>query len=349
VTLVGGATTTAYDMAFAHDEIGIRDADDGTIDFENGNKALKGTEGADSFDVAVDGNADQKARDWSLTGNGGNDVLRGNDGDDMISGGAGADKLRGERSDDLIVMDAADTAIADAINGGLGYDIVMVEGAAGVSLNLTLAEVEAFYGGEGNDVVTSTGSLGVYANGGDGNDGLYGSAEGDYLIGGAGNDTLSGGDEGDYLHGGEGIDALYGGAGDDVVVADTEDSFATGKVLGGAGYDTLIVTGEDTTARTFNLQAMQFEGAVVRAGRRRLAAPRAAVYCRTAAAVATPLRMPDDCDHDPFRRCAFDLLKQLKQKNSRTTNTRYLVLCSGRLIASSQHSVCGDASVTSPR
>jgi hypothetical protein len=85
-TAAGGGTTTAYDMAFAHNEIGIRDADDGTIDFEDGNKALKGTEGADSFDVAVDAHADPKARDWSLTGNGGNDVLRGNDGDDMISG-----------------------------------------------------------------------------------------------------------------------------------------------------------------------------------------------------------------------------------------------------------------------
>ena len=75
-TAAGGGTTTAYDMAFAHDEIGIRDADDGTIDSENGNKALKGTEGADSIDVGVTGIADQRARDWSLTGNGGNDVLR---------------------------------------------------------------------------------------------------------------------------------------------------------------------------------------------------------------------------------------------------------------------------------
>jgi hypothetical protein len=63
----------------------------------------------------------------------------------------------------------------------------MVEGAGGVTLNLTAAAVEAFYGGKGKDTATAGGSLGVYLNGGDGNDGLVGSELGDFLIGGAGN------------------------------------------------------------------------------------------------------------------------------------------------------------------
>jgi hypothetical protein len=161
VTLVGGATTTAYDMGFAHNELGIRQDGDGYFTFEDGKREKDCGPGDNTFDVKADRPADDHARAWSITGGEGDDVLHGGEADDMISGDEGADRLFGERGDDLIVMDSDDLVV----NGGLGYDVVMVEGEGGVTLNLTAAAVEAFYGGKGNDTATAGGSLGVYANG----------------------------------------------------------------------------------------------------------------------------------------------------------------------------------------
>ena len=52
--------------------------------------------------------------------------------------------------------------------------------------------------------------------GGDGNDTLTGTAEGDFLLGGDGNDTLVGGFGNDTLNGERGSDKLIGGAGADL-------------------------------------------------------------------------------------------------------------------------------------
>lgn len=96
-------------------------------------------------------------------------------------------------------------------------------------------------------------TLGVYANGGLGDDVLGGSALSDTLVGGAGNDTLTGGAGNDtllggagndILNGGDGVDTLEGGDGSDLYFyADTQ--FIANETVtdgvGGTDVDVLAV------------------------------------------------------------------------------------------------------------
>lgn len=66
----------------------------------------------------------------------------------------------------------------------------------------------------------------IIADGGAGNDTIYGSTNADDISGGAGDDTLYGLDDVDNIDGGDGADLLVGGAGDD-------------GLSGGAGIDTI--------------------------------------------------------------------------------------------------------------
>ena len=58
----------------------------------------------------------------------------------------------------------------------------------------------------------------IIADGGDGNDTIYGSTNADDIKGGAGDDSLYGLDDEDNLDGGDGADLLVGGAGDDALI-----------------------------------------------------------------------------------------------------------------------------------
>lgn len=142
----------------------------------------------------------------TLNGEGGDDVLRGGDGDDRLSGGAGADQLFGEGGD------------SDTLDGGTGPDVFdggpgsadMVSyllRVAGVEVDLasniaTLGEagegdriaggIEAAEGGSGNDVVYGNDGDNHLSGGWIGDDRIAGRKGKDTAIGGAGNDLLSG-------------------------------------------------------------------------------------------------------------------------------------------------------------
>jgi hypothetical protein len=73
----------------------------------------------------------------------------------------------------------------------------------------------------------------ITAEGGDGDDTIYGSINADEINGGAGNDNLYGLDDSDDVDGGEGSDLVVGGAGDD-------------GLTGGTGTDTIY--GDDLRA-----------------------------------------------------------------------------------------------------
>ncbi|WP_421724772.1 calcium-binding protein [Bauldia sp.] len=273
VTLQNGSNTTAYDMSFAYNDLGIKRNDEtNTISFEGGGKQWDGDSGDD---VKVAGTEEP----WQMLGRGGDDKLTGGDFDDMLDGGVGADELKGGRGDDILIVDSDDTLI----KGQLGYDIVLVERDGGVTLDMVKAEVEAFYGGVGDDVVTAEydGSVhgnverptfGAYINGGDGNDSLTGGKKSDYIIGGDGDDTLRGKDGHDYIHGGAGADSIRGNDGNDIIVADLADDIGSdasnlGDVLGGDGFDLLIIaSGADdpvpTGTRILKLADLGFEGGV---------------------------------------------------------------------------------------
>jgi hypothetical protein len=91
---------------------------------------------------------------------------------------------------------------------------------------LTLTEAnDIFVGGDGNEVVRGLGGD-DQLDGNSGDDQLEGGAGDDMLLGGTGDDRLDGGDGSDSLDGGEGSDRLQGGAGSD-------------RLLGGAGDDRL--------------------------------------------------------------------------------------------------------------
>ncbi len=175
----------------------------------------------------------------TLRGNGGDDVLTGGEGNDEINGGAGADQLFGGGGNDFFYIDADDTLI----RGGAGADTVIVDTAAGVTLDMTTAEIEHAVGNAGNDQFDATGStvrVTLRGNGGD--------------------DVLTGGEGNDEINGGAGADQLFGGGGNDFFYIDADDTL----IRGGAGEDTVLV---DTAAGvTLDMTTAEIENAVGNAG-----------------------------------------------------------------------------------
>ena len=133
----------------------------------------------------------------NLTGNSGNNFLRGLVGDDTIDGGAGNDVIRGG-------------AGADVLNGGEGLDILNYRySSVGVAVNLTTGLAE---GGdaEGNTFVNFERLYGSSFG-----DSLVGDDSNNLLLGLLGNDTISGGAGNDNIQGREGKDILTGDSGKD--------------------------------------------------------------------------------------------------------------------------------------
>jgi serralysin len=93
-------------------------------------------------------------------------------------------------------------------------------------------------GGFGDDLLRGLGG-GDFLFGNAGKDALLGDAGNDFLLGGTEMDTLSGGNGNDTLSGGPGVDRILGGDGDDTIVVGADEHFDA--VLGGAGEDTLDV------------------------------------------------------------------------------------------------------------
>jgi Ca2+-binding RTX toxin-like protein len=179
-----------------------------------------------------------------LDGGAGNDLLVGGAGDDWLSGGAGADAFSGGEGDDTQLVDAQD-AQAD-IQGGAGFDIAVVTGSQGVTLNLALAQLEAAIGGRGNDQLSAPGNGRVLLAGGAGNDVLSGGMAGDILLGGAGADLLNGagGDDVYVFQRGDGVDEIR----DQVTVARPRPVLA-GPVVGNAQFQGYLDQGIAFLAR----------------------------------------------------------------------------------------------------
>ena len=154
----------------------------------------------------------------------------------------GADILSGGAGDDLLYIDADDTSV----NGGAGSsDQVIVTGAAGVTLDVAIAEVELAFGAGGNDTFNgASGTSALFMDGGAGDD---------ILTGGSANDTLAGGDGIDRITGGAGNDILNGGAGDDTYFFNLGDGIDTITEATGPGTGNTIVFGPGITAGDITL------------------------------------------------------------------------------------------------
>jgi Ca2+-binding RTX toxin-like protein len=167
-----------------------------------------GTDGDDVL-VGEDGN------NYSFHGYGGNDTLVGANGNDTFDGGAGADTMRGGDGDDLFMYWGSDTPAGDILDGGDGFDDIVLHTAAGQNLALFLTDamrtnIEQVTGLDGTEYLDARElTAGIT---------LDGEGGSDYLVGGQGNDILVGGAGHDFLKGGGGYDILIGGAHDDIFV-----------------------------------------------------------------------------------------------------------------------------------
>ena len=95
----------------------------------------------------------------TMYGGGGDDLIDGGEGNDVMYGGAGLDAMTGGFGDDLFVMDASDTGVGNAMDGGLGYDtvdysasngqVLVLNGpVVGVNVNMSVANVAAAIPGD---------------------------------------------------------------------------------------------------------------------------------------------------------------------------------------------------------
>jgi Ca2+-binding RTX toxin-like protein len=293
VKMTNGSTTTAYDMGFAHENVGIDERMSGdvvtSVRLER-NIGIASTKwlykAADVDGAAVNWNFDSADLDAyyggtgtngndkmsftgsqrrSFAGGAGNDSLSGGKGDDFLVGETGKDKLSGGAGNDVLYVDADDLTVDGAIDGGEGFDVVRVNSPAAVVLDLKETNTEAFFGNDGNDNVHAASDLdGVIESGGGGNDYLYGGSGDDTIIGGEGADRLSGGSGNDTLIGGDGADRLFGGNGDDLIYADENDDFT--EITGGDGFDVLVIDDSADKTHVFttvlNLIDLGFEAAV---------------------------------------------------------------------------------------
>lgn len=173
----------------------------------------------------------------SLTGNAGNNTLKGTALDDKISGKAGNDIIFGRGSADELLGGTG----KDNISGGAGSDVI--KGGAGAdTLNGNKGQ-DRLFGGRGEDAV----------NGGQGSDTLFGGKSDDDLMGGRGKDQLFGGRRDDELRGGKGSDTLDGGQGADELfggrgIDRLDGGRGKDEMTGGGGADTFIFNtrGTDT-------------------------------------------------------------------------------------------------------
>ncbi|WP_109446520.1 calcium-binding protein [Azospirillum sp. TSH64] len=96
------------------------------------------------------------------------------------------------------------------MNGGDGYDTIVVQGSEPVYIDMNVSNIERAFGGVGNDYIYNDyGTVAVEVNAGAGNDWMVGGSANDTLRGGAGNDSFEGGSGADVIVGGDGIDMAY--------------------------------------------------------------------------------------------------------------------------------------------
>ncbi|MEQ1955197.1 calcium-binding protein [Mesorhizobium sp. CN2-181] len=246
--LVGGASGDAIDggagvdtATYIDSEVGVNivlafaiaqggdAAGDSFVDVEN----LDGSNFADTITGDLGDNR--------LRGLNGGDELGGLGGNDRLEGGLGDDALSGDGDNDVLIGGAG----ADRLDGGEGIDIADYS-ASSAAIILSLSS-------DSTTTLRANAAGAVGASGGDAEgdvlddiEQVIGSAFSDDIEGDVVANKLLGGDGGDLLKGGGGGDTLDGGAGSDILV-------------GGSGNDLYIVT------RTDNISEVVGEGTADRA------------------------------------------------------------------------------------
>ena len=204
----------------------------------------------DRYDNVIDGSTyatDIQERGLIISGNDGNDTLKGGLGQDVLQGGNGNDTLIADLSDLQGV--SAGTVVYD---GGKGVDTLDLSGidyvdGAGVWIqfnngfkpsNFLRTDVLYSHGSLDVEPVTYTESFGNNFTGienfilGDGNDLIQ-------LLNVSGNNRIDGGGGDDHIWAGDGADVVDGGAGDDLI----SGGWGSDTMTGGQGNDIFAFTG----------------------------------------------------------------------------------------------------------
>ena len=257
----------------------------------------------DLGDIFIGGNGDD-----NLQGSDKDDIFLPSDGDDTVLGGNGTDvvfarngndTVIGQTGDDVAFLGSGDDRFiwnngdgSDFINGGTGFDITEVNGAAdGDAFDLRQAEGQAIFNrvnlglftltneeieqfeinGQGGDDLLTVGDLTgsevekVVFKGGKGNDVLdaresYTTLE---AFGGKGDDLLQGGSAEDTFYAGDGNDIVVGQRGDDTaLLGKGDDRFIWNNgdgsdfIKGGQGFDVTQVNGADDAGDEFDLRTV---------------------------------------------------------------------------------------------
>ena len=230
---------------------------DDTLTGDSGDNELRGRAGNDIL-LGGDGHDTLYGEngDDTLIGGDGHDRLYGGDGDDRLNGGDGHDILLGGDGDDMLIGGAG----ADWLNGGDGEDTASYEGSdEGVTVNLTVSRQSKGNTNDGttnghasNDTLVNIENL----TGSGYDDVLKGDSENNVIIGNAGIDTLDGDDGDDILYGGGGDDTVTGGDGDDRFVLSADDTGSDTVTDFGTGSDKVRVNstaGTETTLAALGL------------------------------------------------------------------------------------------------
>jgi Ca2+-binding RTX toxin-like protein len=229
-----------YDVALQSSDAGIFvEENEGSVDLKYDNsdkvKILK-VLASDQFVINLStgnytiGIGDDRSQNFTankdrasiMDGAGGDDLFFGSDYNDWAKGGKGKDSFSMGRGHDILLIDSEDDP--KNIDGGEGYDIAIVSNANPVELDLARSNIEAAYGNKGSDKFTArNSSVGVFIDGGEGDDEIEGSNYDDILVG------------------GKGKDKIRGYKGDDIIYIDAEDDLQ--NIDAGDGQDTVYVIG----------------------------------------------------------------------------------------------------------
>jgi Ca2+-binding RTX toxin-like protein len=149
-----------------------------------------------------------------MSGNVGNNYIKGADGLDFLFGDEGADTLEGGAGDDYYYLTDNEDTVIEQAGGGLdqiwayGDGIRMADNVERLYMQSAVARTA--YGNDGNNYLTGNNRNNVlYGNGG--NDRLWGLGGDDTFYGGTGNDMLVGAGGNDVYHfqRGDGADSIY--------------------------------------------------------------------------------------------------------------------------------------------
>ncbi len=288
-TIFGGSGNDEIQTSGGHDLAYGNEGDD-HLNAKNYNYAnattsatLYGGDGDD--DITIGTLSDDEAARWDvrgvLSGDNGNDYLRGGVLADVISGGTGNDFIDISQGADTISGGSGNDTfgiVTDYVGwGGSGFSIIdydhehdkivfdfsdQLEGLYDLPSDIDI-KIEKLNDGRYHATI---GSIDFYTSeavdknsfyvgyynplklipGTSGNDSIKGGGAAELFLGQAGKDTIKGGDGGDQIYGGNGSDKLYGDSGNDTINDDIpywQTDNARDTIYGGSGNDEITANG----------------------------------------------------------------------------------------------------------